>query len=997
MGMSLAALLLVHCSATRPEVSPRTEQGAPAAERFAGGVVFDIPSLCPSGPPAEAKGMTDVDNIIDAAGEKAYFLKDDEAFCILLRAHEIAPDSPSVHVTVAYLLLLNGRVEEAARANRRALALDDPGGEAHEIARDFARILDLLERNVLTVEELRGMRPKPPADKVNEFYGDDDGHTPLPADFDAAPGALCGNGRSLYWTTYPTQKPLPDGWAPPPPPGSDPAYPGPDPLAPVKESPYSEPTPRQVLGRPKIEDTKEAGLLMTLERLLPEGTRVGVVSDRFEGSPLKRLKASFVPVAPGLLRGEDDRRAAKQLQKKKLTHLLVDRTEPAVQPWLDDDVRTLRVRLRDGLETGWFHPMAVGSGWALYRMAPPVSLSLKDRQRITDRIRQRLQGKEPGKLAVRLSDGASDGDEYRVVIALRKRGEPSLKGRKAMKRAAAARTLTDALDAAVDRVINGWEDARSAVEKAYDFSLPVDLTAAVEAMEIEVELLYDVCTLTDRRPKKLSSYLEHGLDGLMVYWRDGRAAPAYLEPSYPVDFELRGAEAFLERLLEKNGLTGFLRTTEASGAEQVVDEVTWMAEGGHELRRFKTLHWIERPAGENRGIVALYRGVPLKTRSDVTSGALKKSAAAGADWLVRHQKEDGRYAYKYMPNNVPEMRWLSSSNVVRHAITPVALLAVNRVAPDPRLVSSAKRGIDYTLRFLRKSGDRCLICHRDPPASYHNAKMGAVAATILAILELKKVEDIAPYADVLKCLAAELLHVQDPNGHFRQYDVPEDHPYYGAESTLASGELMLALARLYADGRDERFLGAFHRAQEFYLKQWRALRDERASNGKYDEEHRIFLTEMVPWLVGALAVMYRTTGDDGYGSVAVEVQRWAEEELYIADRRARYPDLAGGYFNTPSTLPTVESCHLAWSAASVFGISRKYGKDASEERGNLIRSLRFCLQLQFDDYATTYYLPVAEEARGGFRKGLDMNQLRTDYSHFALMALSEAQGVLGFR
>ncbi len=992
-----AALVLVHCSATKPEVSSSTTgQGAPAAGTAAEGAVLDIPALCPAGPPAEAAGMTNVDKIIDEAGEKAYFLKDDEAFCLLSRAFEIAPESPSIHVTVAYLLLLNGRVEEAELANQRALALDDPGGEAHEIATDFARIMALLKSKAVTLEELRGMRPKPPEEKVNEFYGDDDGHTPLPAEFDAAPGALCGNGRSLYWTTYPRRKPVPEGWVPPPPPGSDSAYPGPDPLAPVKESPNAAPTPRKVLAAPAIVDVKEAGLLKALEQALPGDARVGVVSDRLEGSVLTGLEATLVPLDRGLLDGTDDKKAARQLEKKKLSHLLVDRTALSVQPWLDDDAKTLKVRLRDGLETGWFHPVVLGSGWALYRVAPKVALSRKDKQRLSDRIREKLQGKEPGKLAIRLSEGATDGSDYRVAISLRKRNEPALKGRKAMKRGAAARTVTEAVDAAADRLINGWEDARASIKEAYDLSLPVDLTAAIEEMEIEVDLFYDICTLTDRRSARLSSYMDRGLDGLMVEWRGGGATPAYLEPSYPLDFELQSEEAFLLRLLAKHGLNQFLRKPDSSGDEQVVDEVTWMAGGGHELRRFKSLHWIERPAGEKRDIAELYRGVPLKERSGVTPRALRESLTAGADWLVRHQKEDGRYAYKYLPNNKPEKRWFASNNIARHAIIPVSLLAVNRVAPDPKLVSSAKRGIEHTLRFLRLRGDRCVICHRDPPAAYYNAKMGAVAATIMSILELKKVADIAPYADALRCLSEELLFMQDQNGHFRQFDVPGDHPYYGAESTLASGELMLALARLYADGKDERFLHSFDRARDYYMKQWRALRSERASNGKYDEERRIFLTEMLPWLVGAMTAMYRATGNAEYGSVAVEVQGWAEEELYIADRRARYPDLVGGYFDTPSTLPTVESCHAAWSAASVYKVPGTGGRSTPARRENLIESLRFCLQLQFDDYATSYYLPVAEEARGGYRQALDKNQLRTDYSYFALVAMAEAYEVLGF-
>ena len=144
---------------------------------------------------------------------------------------------------------------------------------------------------------------------------------------------------------------------------------------------------------------------------------------------------------------------------------------------------------------------------------------------------------------------------------------------------------------------------------------------------------------------------------------------------------------------------------------------------------------------------------------------------------------------------------------------------------------------------------------------------------------------------MLKCLAEELLYMQDKNGHFWQYDVPRDHPYYGAESTIAPGEFIFALSRLYSHYKDKKYKEAVDRALPWYMKAWRKLLSERTPEGVFDEEHRVNLIGIVPWLVTAMNDLHLTTGEQKYADIAFEQQDWIDDEYFWYLNRA---DASGG-------------------------------------------------------------------------------------------------------
>ncbi|MCP4605139.1 MAG: hypothetical protein GY847_32240 [Proteobacteria bacterium] len=878
-----------------------------------------------------------------------------------------------------------------------AVYVEDEQGRtvAQKVYQRFARgeVVDTLQQTIERgVESVAEGCAKPPAAELEAFYKDKAGSLPVDPDFDADPGEICGNGKTYFCTSKPPKKPIPAGWKPPPLPGSDPDYKGPAWDEPFKESPYAMPSSKAILTRFPIRDLEDSNLKDEVERAVakPSG-KIGYLEGRDPKEHISDFGPRLVRLDTSLFEGDDDEVVGKKLKNQGIDFVLVDRTRPYIKPWIENKMSSLRLRLRDAVSLAWFHPVVLGSGWALFRIAPPLEIPKHIKRRITSRARALLADEKPVEFEFSPSIDQVGEKEFRAVVSLRWRAETGLKGRKLVKRMAHGKTLLEAVDNGVKKIKSNWDEIRKKVttDRTINVSyVPTDLREAIGKMEIEIDVLYDLCTLTDRTPRNLLWYLELGLEGLSLRGKDKFI---YLEPSYGVHMEMKSEIIFLEKMFIKNRMQNFLRDPKRAKNRkrgQVLHEAAWIQDKDYRFGRFRTVNWIERQGGDE--IVELYRGVPLKTIWDVTHASLVRSLELGAEWLMTNQSEDGQYAYKYTPTNKPGRRWTAGGNIVRHALNPYTLLMVNKIKADSNYVESAKKGIEFTLNFLRRKDDHCVICHRDPPARYYNAKIGTVAVTILSILKLGDVADISEYDDVLKCLAEELLYMQDPNGHFRQYDVPFDHPYYGAESTIAPGEFIFALSRLYSHYKDERYKESVDRALPFYMKAWHKLLSERTEEGIYDEEHRVNLIGIVPWLVTAMNDLHQTTGDQQYADIAFEQQDWIDDEFFWYLNRSQYPDYAGSAFKVHRELPAINSCQYIEGAAAAYDLAKRVGKNEEIRRQVVVHGMRFCLQTQFDSYDSTFFLPVPEEAMGGYRYTLGHLRLRNDYNYHAMAAIAQA-------
>jgi hypothetical protein len=840
--------------------------------------------------------------------------------------------------------------------------------------------------------------PRPSSREIEDHFQDEAGSRPVATDFDAAPGEICGNGRTFYCASRNKGKPIPVGWSVPPLPGTDSDYQGPSPYEEFKESPYAMPASKRVLARPQIIDAKEPAFKREVFKKTNKGkSKIAAVAKKAAIRELGLPEESVTIIPMSRLKTSDDKTLAEELLAQGIGLILLDRTLTKVSPWIEEEYDSLHIRLRDALETEWLHPLVIGSGMVLYQIAKPFDITPEQKEELTSYTRSLMKEVSVPVPETGLSPAEYGMPYFRVIVSLRWREKEGLKGRKFVQRVSRAETLPKAIETSVHKIRNEWDKISLSVIKDPTISvtmIPDTLIEAVDEMEIELEVLYDTATITDRTVRNTVWNFELGLHGVIAWYKNRMH---YLEPAYAVHMEVKSEVQFIEQMLKKRKLKKFLRDPKKKSnqwRQKVLYESQWENDKSLRLERFRTVHWVESlPEGSNgqREIVELYRGVPLVPQGAVSKESLIRSLKDGAAWLVNYQTEDGQYAYKYSPVNKPGKRWEAGGNIVRHALNPYTLLMVYKITRDRTYLKSAKKGIDFTLSFLRRDGNRCVICHRDPPAPYYNAKMGTVAVTILSLLKLGEVEDISEYHEVLKCFGEQLLFMQNPNGHFRLYDVPLDHPYYGSDNTIAPGELIFALSRLYTYFRDERYKESIDRALPWYMKAWRHQLARTTKEGIYTEEDRANLIGIVPWMVTAMNDLHASTGEKKYADIAFEQQDWIDKTFFYYPNRSKYPDYVGASFKMHYELPAINSCQYAEGAAAAYSLGvRTNKKDLERMKQVVLQSMRFCLQLQFTGYDNSFFIPQPEEAFGGYRYTLGHLRLRNDYSYHAMAAIAQA-------
>ena len=168
----------------------------------------------------------------------------------------------------------------------------------------------------------------------------------------------------------------------------------------------------------------------------------------------------------------------------------------------------------------------------------------------------------------------------------------------------------------------------------------------------------------------------------------------------------------------------------------------------------------------------------------------------------------------------------------------------------------------------------------------------------------------------------------------------------------------------YSHCKDEKYKEAVDRALPWYLTAWRRRRKEKAPRGVYDEEHRVNLIGIVPWLVTAMNDLHKTTSEMRYAENAFEQQDWIDDTFFWYPNRAQYPDYVGASYKTHRELPAINSCQYSEGAAAACGLAKRVRRDKEKRRLIAVHGMRFCLQTQYDSYGSTYFLPVPDEAMG---------------------------------
>jgi hypothetical protein len=179
---------------------------------------------------------------------------------------------------------------------------------------------------------------------------------------------------------------------------------------------------------------------------------------------------------------------------------------------------------------------------------------------------------------------------------------------------------------------------------------------------------------------------------------------------------------------------------------------------------------------------------PPERCPSVTPGALRRSAQASVDWLVRNQKPDGTWLYLY---DTGDNSAAPDYNVVRHT---GAAMGLYRAAAEglPRALRSGDRGTAWALdRLLERDGWAAVEWEGQ-------VETGATALLVAGLILRREATGDTRYDDVLGRLGRFLVAQTEPSGAvLASYDPVRGAPVPAKYSKYFTGEAYWALALLH--------------------------------------------------------------------------------------------------------------------------------------------------------------------------------------------------------
>jgi hypothetical protein len=594
------------------------------------------------------------------------------------------------------------------------------------------------------------------------------------------------------------------------------------------------------------------------------------------------------------------------------------------------------------------------------------------------------------------------------------------------------------------------------------------LPEAMARFTVEVEVFHDWTDLhtavdpsTTEGGRRYRSFLwraiELGLHGLAVDRDSDRYV--FRLPSDAVYSRREEVEDLLRRVcLDRLRGDEALRAAaiETVGKPQTDDElsrVLYRMEDRIRVQRFRAHHFREMTPGGS-DIRRLGRGVPPLpyTAENVSRPALRNAIHWATRWLVENVQPDGRFRYRYQPEldyYLSDSQIVEQYNEVRHGLATYALFMSHEQVPRPDLWDAAERTLRWILErtvfgpawaapdrrprlpawvstaqpFGAPTRDGGTVTSttwrcphgdvREVPATMayvrhlDNAKMGGVAAAVLAVAE--KIERVPAgqreatleaYRPFLEGYADFLLFMQHRSGphegDFDHYFVAPDHGHYARSTTIYPGEILFALSRIYRLTGDPRIPPAWDRSAIFWETWFDRESAIRLPDGTYEDRRRVDLVQFVPWISMACHDMFLAVREEDpaaaarYAEFGIRASQWVVREYMFDEERSFFPEYLGGYFKWEFELPAMHSMVYAEGTAAAFGLGKLTGDARTEEmRRATVMGCRFATQQIVVPGLDDHFMPAPERARGGVRFGINNADMRTDYSYHTLSALNQ--------
>ncbi|TET35732.1 MAG: hypothetical protein E3J72_10250 [Planctomycetota bacterium] len=396
-------------------------------------------------------------------------------------------------------------------------------------------------------------------------------------------------------------------------------------------------------------------------------------------------------------------------------------------------------------------------------------------------------------------------------------------------------------------------------------------------------------------------------------------------------------------------------------------------------RRFRSEAYLVTGIGDNAGIVKLFRSHSADV--DTSQKAQKAAAIAACDFLVRIQRTDGSWPYRYDPFSGP----LGGKRhyTMRDAEVIHLLLNAYKRFGNKAYLEAAERGLArlYAKTCDRHDGgktssylfDRAKIGKKEE----ERASLGAAAIAGLAFTRHTEVTDNSTYMETARRLVAFVLSMQHDDGSFDMFYSPEGEKLIQKRMLYYPGAAALALAAYGRNSNDTKATTAAVKALEYYMPEY-------IGTNRFDLQ----LVQAAYIAAGSLKSEKKARSLEKLASTMSSMY------LNLIDKGKAEPDLAGGIKSGRKIHPVILAAKVTQACAATALGQKKPDSSGNRYADAINEIMPFLLRHRYDS-VSTYYLPRPGRVIGGVRNNLATNMIRSNVvAHWAtaLMASIAVEG-----
>jgi predicted negative regulator of RcsB-dependent stress response len=395
--------------------------------------------------------------------------------------------------------------------------------------------------------------------------------------------------------------------------------------------------------------------------------------------------------------------------------------------------------------------------------------------------------------------------------------------------------------------------------------------------------------------------------------------------------------------------------------------------------RFRSEAYLVTGIGDNAGIVKLFRSHPADV--DTSLEARKAAATAACDFLVRTQRTDGSWPYRYDPFSGPLGG--KRHHAMHDAEVIHLLLDAYKRFENKAYLEAAERGLAH---LNAKTCDR----HDGGKTSSYlfdqakigkkeeeRANLGAAAIAALAFARHTEVTGNSTCMETARRLIAFVLSMQHDDGSFDMFYSPEGKKLIQTRMLYYPGAAALALAAYGSNSHDSNATTAAVKALEYYMPEY-------IGTNRFDPQ----LVQAAYIAANSLKSEKKTRSLEKLASTMSSMY------LNLIDKGETEPDLAGGIKSGRKIHPVILAAKVTQACAAT-ALRRKKADSSGNRYADAINEIvPFLLRHQYDN-VSTYYLPRPERAIGSVRNNLATNMIRSNVvAHWAtaLMAGIAVEG-----